>query len=105
MAKKKDAPKLARNITNGMATWAFILGFFLLFVCWASWNSFMPVHFRFDKYPFILFNLMLSFIAAIQGSVIMIYQKYQDAERDAILRRLDKHDKVIMKELKDEKTH
>lgn len=105
MVKKKEAPKLARNITNGMATWGFILGFFFLFCCWASWNTFTPMKFHFDRYPFILFNLMLSFIAAIQGSVIMIYQKYQDAERDAILRRLDKHDKAIMKELKHEETH
>lgn len=103
--KKAEAPKLARTITNAMATWSFIGCFFGLFATWALWNSLSPESLRFDPYPFILFNLFLSGIAAVQGSVIMIYQKYADAERDkmlvhinTIVTKLEKLEKERMKE-------
>lgn len=94
---KKKTPKVAKSITNAMATWSFIACFICLFAAWALWNNLAPAALQFDKFPFILFNLFLSFIAAVQGSVIMIYQKYADAERDKLMARMDRHEAQLVK--------
>lgn len=100
--KKENVPRAAKTITDAMATWSFIACFVCLFAAWAGWNNLAPARLEFDKYPFILFNLFLSFIAAIQGSVIMIYQKYADAERDKLMQKLDRQE---LKLIKLEQTH
>lgn len=97
MKKKTETPKVAKTITSAMATWSFIFAFLALFAAWACWNQLAPAFVRFDPYPFVFFNLFLSFIAAIQGSVIMIYQKYADAERDKQNDRIDRNSAKVAK--------
>lgn len=47
-------------------------------VVWIGINVFLPVQSRFDPYPFILMNLVLSCVAAIQAPIIMMSQNRQE---------------------------
>jgi uncharacterized membrane protein len=63
-------------------SWAFIITFFLLLVGWIIFNTLLlPKQERFDPYPFILMNLVLSCVAALQAPIIMMSQNRQE-EKD-----------------------
>jgi uncharacterized membrane protein len=59
-------------------SWAFIGVFFLILMFWIAYNVFAPIQGIFDPYPFILMNLILSCIAAIQAPIIMMSQNRQE---------------------------
>ncbi|MBL7771511.1 MAG: DUF1003 domain-containing protein [Chitinophagaceae bacterium] len=61
-------------------SWSFIISFFLVLVIWIILNSVVLSN-KFDPYPFILMNLILSCIAALQAPVIMMSQNRQE-EKD-----------------------
>ena len=54
--------------------------FFVVLVVWMAFNVWASTRATFDPYPFILLNLVLSCIAAIQAPVIMMSQKRQEAK-------------------------
>lgn len=62
-------------------SWKFINVFSLLLLIWILFNTFSPQKDEFDPYPFILMNLVLSAIAALQAPVIMMSQNRKE-ERD-----------------------
>ena len=62
-------------------SWAFIISFFIILVAWILFNTLTPVKDNFDPYPFILMNLILSCIAALQAPIIMMSQNRQE-EKD-----------------------
>lgn len=62
-------------------SWAFIISFLIILVIWILFNTLTPVKDIFDPYPFILMNLILSCIAALQAPVIMMSQNRQE-EKD-----------------------
>ena len=62
-------------------SWAFIIIFLIILVVWILFNTLTPVKENFDPYPFILMNLILSCIAALQAPVIMMSQNRQE-EKD-----------------------
>jgi uncharacterized membrane protein len=70
--------KAADAMRNGMGSWAFVIIFLLFLGGWAFLNSAHGFH-HWDKYPFILLNLFLSMLAAIQGAILLIAAKRQDA--------------------------
>jgi uncharacterized membrane protein len=74
--------KMADNIAKFAGSWRFIISFIACLVLWIAVNSFMLVK-AFDVYPFILLNLILSCIAAIQAPVIMMSQNRQE-EKDRL---------------------
>lgn len=77
-AKLTFGERAADSMRNGMGSWTFVL-LFLLFLCvWAFLNTVGFVH-HWDKYPFILLNLFLSMLAAIQGAILLIAAKRADA--------------------------
>ncbi|MDP3058571.1 MAG: DUF1003 domain-containing protein, partial [bacterium] len=57
-------------------SWLFIMIFFMIIVLWITLNAFFIVR-PFDVYPYILLNLILSCLAAIQAPVIMMSQNRQ----------------------------
>jgi uncharacterized membrane protein len=61
---------------NGMGSWAFIGSFVGFMVAWAIVNT---TGIRWDPYPFILLNLFLSMLAGLQGAILLIAAKRQDA--------------------------
>jgi uncharacterized membrane protein len=62
-------------------SWTFIISFLLFIVVWIAANVYILVNKGFDPYPFILLNLILSCIAALQAPVIMMSQNRQE-EKD-----------------------
>jgi uncharacterized membrane protein len=60
-------------------SWMFILSFLMLLGVWIAFNLARGTD-TFDPYPFILLNLILSCIAALQAPVIMMSQKRQEAK-------------------------
>ncbi|SFN91121.1 DUF1003 domain-containing protein [Mycetocola miduiensis] len=75
--------RAADRLRNGMGSWRFV-GIFLLFMAlWALFNSFDR---GWDPYPYILLNLFLSMLAGLQGAVLLIAAKRQDAISAALAR-------------------
>jgi uncharacterized membrane protein len=62
-------------------SWAFIISFFIILLIWILFNTLTPLRDNFDPYPFILMNLILSCIAALQAPIIMMSQNRQE-EKD-----------------------
>ena len=73
--------KLADKVAEFGGSWGFIIFFMTFLVIWIFLNVFWLSHHGFDPYPFILLNLILSCIAAIQAPVIMMSQNRQE-EKD-----------------------
>ena len=68
--------RAADRMRNGMGSWAFI-GIFVGFMAlWALINLTVKA---WDPYPFILLNLFLSMLAGLQGAILLIAAKRQDA--------------------------
>jgi uncharacterized membrane protein len=61
-------------------SWSFIILFGLILAVWMAYNEIWPERDRFDEYPFILLNLVLSTLAAIQAPIIMMSQKRQESK-------------------------
>ena len=61
-------------------SWRFILGFAVVIGIWVAVNTIALLRHPFDPYPYILLNLVLSCLAAIQAPVIMMSQNRQDAK-------------------------
>ncbi len=81
----KRAMTFGQRIADKVATfggsWTFIISFGLFLFLWISLNIFWLSDKGFDPYPFILLNLILSSLAAIQAPVIMMSQNRQE-EKD-----------------------
>lgn len=61
-------------------SWNFIISFFVVLLIWIGFNVWAASRAVFDPYPFILLNLVLSCIAALQAPIIMMSQKRQEAK-------------------------
>ncbi len=72
--------KIADHIAEFGGSWTFILSFLGFLVVWIFINAFILVTQAFDPYPFILLNLILSCVAALQAPVIMMSQNRQEAK-------------------------
>lgn len=72
--------RIADKIATFGGSWTFILTFFFLLLCWISINVVAFSKQPFDPYPFILLNLILSCLAAIQAPVIMMSQNRKEAK-------------------------
>ncbi|MBT1002868.1 DUF1003 domain-containing protein [Paenarthrobacter sp. DKR-5] len=62
-----------------MGSWPFVGGFILFMVLWAVVNSIILGSHGWDAYPYILLNLFLSMLAGLQGAILLIAAKRQDA--------------------------
>ena len=71
--------RLADRIAAVGGSWTFITSFLIVLFVWIIINSVVLVARPFDPYPFILLNLVLSCLAAIQAPVIMMSQNRQEA--------------------------
>lgn len=73
--------KIADKVASFGGSWTFIISFGLFIFIWISVNVYWLVNNSFDPYPFILLNLILSCLAALQAPVIMMSQNRQE-EKD-----------------------
>jgi uncharacterized membrane protein len=75
--------RVADRVASFGGSWRFIFIFFTVIIAWIAINVGMLLARPFDPYPFILLNLFLSLIAAVQAPVIMMSQNRQ-ADRDRL---------------------
>lgn len=73
--------KVADKVADFGGSWTFILSFTGFIFVWIAVNAFWLSNKGFDPYPFILLNLLLSCLAALQAPVIMMSQNRQE-EKD-----------------------
>ena len=85
--------KAADAVARFAGSWAFIFSFVAIMIIWMILNVILAAN-AFDAYPFILLNLVLSCIAAIQAPLIMMSQNRQE-EKDR--RRAENDYKVNLK--------
>jgi uncharacterized membrane protein len=71
--------RLADRIADFGGSWKFLLIFAAVVAFWMFLNTYLLVARPFDPYPFILLNLVLSCLAAVQAPVIMMSQNRQEA--------------------------
>ncbi len=75
--------KVADHIAEFGGSWTFIIVFFSFLLGWMFINVYILVTKAFDPFPFILLNLILSCLAAIQAPIIMMSQNRQE-QKDRI---------------------
>jgi uncharacterized membrane protein len=75
--------RIADKVASFGGSWTFILSFLGVLVVWMAFNISGLLAAPFDPYPFILLNLVLSCIAALQAPVIMMSQRRQE-EKDRL---------------------
>jgi len=76
--------RAADRMRNGMGSWWFVFGALAFLGLWMAGNR----NHGFDPYPFILLNLVLSCLAAMQGAILLIAAK----RSDHIASQLAQHD-------------
>jgi uncharacterized membrane protein len=83
--------KLSDKVAMFGGSWKFIILFGIVLAIWITYNSIALGKAAFDPYPFILMNLILSCVAALQAPIIMMSQNRQEekdrkrAENDYII--------------------
>jgi len=81
----KEVMSRGQSISDKVATfggsWKFIILFSVILSIWILFNTLSPRREAFDPYPFILMNLVLSAIAALQAPIIMMSQNRKE-EKD-----------------------
>jgi uncharacterized membrane protein len=109
--------KMADGVAKFGGSWTFVIIFGLILAAYTLTNSEL-VH-PWDPYPFILLNLFLSMLAAIQAPILMMSQNRQDArdrlrseldyrvnlkaelEIEEVLQRIGKFEEILMEQRKD----
>jgi len=84
---KTFGQRAADWITKWAGSWVFIFGFFIFLAIWISINMLMWIN-QWDPYPFILLNLVLSCLAAIQAPIILMSQN-RTTQRDRLKAEFD----------------
>jgi len=70
--------RIADKVADFGGSWTFIISFGIFLLIWICLNVFWLANKGFDPYPFILLNLILSSLAALQAPVIMMSQNRQE---------------------------
>jgi uncharacterized membrane protein len=85
--KRSMGQRAADKLTKIAGSWYFIVGFIVFLLIWMAINVYI-ILVRWDPYPFILLNLVLSCLAAIQAPIILMSQN-REAQRDRIRMEYD----------------
>lgn len=72
--------RMADRVADFGGSWTFIFIFFFILLAWIFVNVYFLGNKGYDPYPFILLNLILSCLAAVQAPIIMMSQNRQDAK-------------------------
>lgn len=76
-----EGQKISDKVARFGGSWSFIISFMVILIAWIGYNSLIKGKDQFDPYPFILMNLILSCVAALQAPIIMMSQNRQE-EKD-----------------------
>lgn len=94
--------RLSDKLADVAGSWHFIIAFGVVLGAWVLLNTVAVIH-HWDKYPYILLNLVLSMLAAIQAPVIMMSQHRQE-DRDR-LRAQNDYEVNLKAEIEIEQLH
>jgi uncharacterized membrane protein len=73
--------RMADKVAQIGGSWSFVISFGVFLIAWAMLNVLvLPASGRFDPYPFIFLNLLLSMLAAVQAPIIMMSQNRQSVK-------------------------
>lgn len=87
--KRTFGEKSSDILTKHMGSWTFILIFIFFIIAWIILNTILLVYGKnWDKKPFIVLNLILSCLAAIQAPIILMSQNRQ-AQKDRVRTEYD----------------
>lgn len=75
--------RVADKVASNLGSWPFLIAQSFFILAWIVWNV-VNLFIHFDKYPFILLNLMFSVQAAYSAPLILMSQKRQ-SEKDSII--------------------
>lgn len=104
-AKMTFGDRVADKVSEVAGSWGFIIGFSAFLLFWIVLNTvILSEGNAIDEYPFILLNLLLSCIAALQAPIIMMSQNRQaakDSLRNQNDYRTDLKSELILEELHD----
>ncbi|MHC6229101.1 DUF1003 domain-containing protein [Arthrobacter sp. MMS24-T111] len=78
-ASLSKGQRAADIMRNGMGSWPFVGSFIGFMLIWAAINTVALAANAWDPYPYILLNLLLSMLAGLQGAILLIAAKRQDA--------------------------
>jgi uncharacterized membrane protein len=78
--KRSLGERLSDHLASFGGSWLFLISFAIVLVAWMALNIWLGENRAFDVYPFILLNLVLSCIAAVQAPIIMMSQKRLEAK-------------------------
>lgn len=91
-APRTIGQKASDNLTKWAGSWTFIISLFVFLIIWMLLNTYFLIQYQagksFDPYPFILLNLILSCLAAVQAPIILMSQNRQ-TQRDRIKSEFD----------------
>lgn len=91
-SKATFGQRASDNLTKWAGSWTFIITFLIIIAIWISLNGYYLVKFYslepFDPFPFILLNLALSLLAAIQAPIILMTQN-REAQKDRMRAEYD----------------
>jgi len=94
----KDERTLGDRISDSVAkfggSWRFIICAVIFIKIWVALNLLSPI--AWDSYPFILLNLLLSLVAALQAPFILMSQRRVEMKQDAIYRSLFREIKELI---------
>ncbi len=104
-SRRTFGQKSADRLTKVAGSWFFIISLFVFLAIWMGINGFFLIQYErgnpFDPYPFILLNLVLSCLAAIQAPIILMSQNRQ-TQRDRVKTEYDfKINKKAEEEIRD----
>jgi uncharacterized membrane protein len=94
--------RVSDKLADVAGSWRFIFAFGVVLGVWVLLNTVALIH-HWDKYPYILLNLFLSMLAAIQAPVIMMSQNRQE-DRDR-LRAQNDYEVNLKAEIEIEELH
>jgi uncharacterized membrane protein len=80
--------RLSDKLADSAGSWGFIIAFGVVILLWIIINTVLLIFRHFDPYPFILLNLVLSCLAALQAPVILMSQNRQES-RDRLRAEYD----------------
>lgn len=91
--------RVADIVAAFAGSWKFIIIFFAILMGWIVFNTLESMStYHFDAFPFILLNLLLSFVAAFQAPFIMMSQNRSEKKQDIAYREIFTELKELMEQ-------
>ena len=90
------AQRYSDAITDFCGSWPFVISFSFFVFAWIAINTAWLLFGKFDEYPFILLNLVLTVVSTLQSPLIMMSQNRQsDIDREVVKELHAKLDKIL----------